>query len=139
LALVLRQLRRTPRGAGVQLQRYSNEVWLFDDVVVRICWRGDRQRLVRETAVLRALASHVACPDVLAEGGDLGLTWMVPRRLPGHSLRAAWPELDRRSRQAAVEAIGGMLRALHETMFGDVTRQLLATRARASTRTAARS
>ena len=60
LVVALREAGWTPQGAGVQVESYSNEVWLFDDVVVRICWRGDRQRLIREAAVLRALAETVA-------------------------------------------------------------------------------
>jgi len=44
LASVPREVSWTPCDGGVLLESYSNEVWLFDDVVVRICWRGDAIR-----------------------------------------------------------------------------------------------
>jgi aminoglycoside phosphotransferase (APT) family kinase protein len=125
LASALRQAGWRPQGAGVQVESYSNEVWLFDDVAVRMCWRGDRQRLIREAAVLRALAGRLACPEVLAVGGDGELSWMLTRRLAGQSLHSAWPHLDRRARQAAVEALGHLLGTLHQTPFDDATRDLL--------------
>jgi aminoglycoside phosphotransferase len=123
--VALREAGWIPQGAGVQVESYSNEVWLFDDVVDRICWRGDRQRLIREAAVLRALAGRLACPEVLAAGGDGELSWMLTRRLAGQSLHSAWPNLDRRARQAAVEKLGHLLGALHEAPFDVTTRDLL--------------
>jgi len=39
-----------PAGA-VLAESWSNDTWLIDQPVLRVCWRGDRERLVRERLV----------------------------------------------------------------------------------------
>ncbi|WP_026554733.1 hypothetical protein [Arthrobacter sp. 35W] len=58
---------------SVLLESNSNDVWAITDpdrgtVVLRICWRGDRQRMLREAAVGRELSRVVGYPEVLAAG-----------------------------------------------------------------------
>lgn len=101
---------------------YSNDAWYArsasaGDLVLRICWIGDRDRLLREAAVGRALPAEVGYPEVLASGAlaadGAAFTWMSSRRLSGRSLLAAWPELDARRRERALGEVVAPLRALH--------------------------
>ena len=39
-----------PAGA-VLAESWSNDTWLIDQPVLRVCWRGDLERLVRERLV----------------------------------------------------------------------------------------
>lgn len=68
-------------GAG-----QSNDVWLFGDHALRVCWRADRDRLLREAALLDALPAEVAhAPVVDAGEGEVG-TWLLTARVPGRPL-----------------------------------------------------
>jgi aminoglycoside phosphotransferase (APT) family kinase protein len=103
-------------------ESYSNDTWLArtadgEDVVLRVCWIGDRRRLLREAAVGARLPPEVGYPTVLDSGtlrydGET-ITWMVSRRLAGTSLIRAWPDLDRRRRDQALRGVLAPLRALH--------------------------
>ena len=87
------------------------------DAVLRVCWIGDRERLLREAAVGRALPADVGYPEVLAAGAltvdGEAITWMTSRRLSGASLRTVWPELTAQQRDRALRDVVAPLRALH--------------------------
>jgi hypothetical protein len=100
----------------------SNETWRFDDghlgpVVLRIAWRGDVTRLLREAAVGSRLPDEVPYPELLGSGSTeyrgRGLTWTVTRRLDGMTLVDAWPLLPAHRRRAAAAELAGILRSLH--------------------------
>jgi len=38
-------------AGAVLAESWSNDTWLIDQPVLRVCWRGDRERLVRERLV----------------------------------------------------------------------------------------
>ena len=93
-----------PVGEPELVTSYSNDTWYVrsasaGDVVLRVCWIGDRERLLREAAVGRALPADVGYPEVLASGAltvdGEAITWMTSRRLSGTTLLKAWPELGR--------------------------------------------
>ena len=82
-----------PVGEPELVTSYSNDAWYVrsasaGDVVLRVCWIGDRERLLREAAVGRALPAEVGYPEVLASGAlnvdGEAITWMVSRRLVRH-------------------------------------------------------
>ncbi len=98
---------------AVLADSWSNDTWLTGGSVLRVCWRGDRDRLVREGMLLDSLPASVPHATVLAAGCTEGLTWMVVRRLPGERLDLAWPRLSGRERRAAVVGLAGALKALH--------------------------
>lgn len=111
-----------PVGEPELVTSYSNDAWYVrsasaGDVVLRVCWIGDRERLLRETAVGRALPVEVGYPEVLASGAltvdGEAIAWMTSRRLSGRSLRTAWPELDEHRRERALREVVAPLRALH--------------------------
>ncbi|HEY5786279.1 MAG TPA: aminoglycoside phosphotransferase family protein [Microlunatus sp.] len=101
---------------------YSNDTWYVrsasaGDVVLRVCWIGDRERLLREAAVGRALPAGIGYPEVLASGaltvdGEV-ITWMTCRRLSGTTLMKAWPELAEQQRVRALRDVIAPLQALH--------------------------
>ncbi|HEY6315465.1 MAG TPA: phosphotransferase [Streptosporangiaceae bacterium] len=99
---------------AVLAESWSNDTWLTSGSVLRVCWRGDRQRLLREGMLLESLPSLVPHAAVLATGCTEGLTWMVARRIPGERLDLVWPRLSGRERRDAVVSLAGALKALHE-------------------------
>jgi aminoglycoside phosphotransferase (APT) family kinase protein len=100
-------------GGAVLVESWSNDAWLTDESVLRVCWRGDRKRLLREAMLLESLPASVTHASVVAAGCTEGLTWMVVRRLPGERLDLAWPRLAARERRDAVVSLAGALKALH--------------------------
>jgi len=111
-----------PVGEPELVMSYSNDAWYVrlasaGDVVLRVCWIGDRERLLREAAVGRALPSAVGYPEVIASGAvtveGQSLTWMTSRRLAGMSLRTVWSELGEHQRGRALHEAAHPLRALH--------------------------
>jgi hypothetical protein len=111
-----------PLGTPEPITSYSNDAWYVrsasaGDVVLRVCWIGDRERLLREAAVGREVPVEVGYPEVLGWGevtvdGE-AITWMTSRRLPGTTLRTVWPELDERQREQALQDVARPLQALH--------------------------
>src|SRR5215472_4648339 len=74
----LRSLARTlpfPVSGARFVPSNNNDVWRLPPGYLRVAWRGDRGRLAREAAVLRALTGAVPVPAVLDLGGDERLTW----------------------------------------------------------------
>jgi len=101
---------------------YSNDAWYVrsasaGELVLRVCWIGDRKRLLREAAVGRALPAAVGYPEVLASGSltveGEPITWMTSRRLSGTTLLKAWPDLGPQQRDRALCDVTGPLRTLH--------------------------
>lgn len=120
LALALADAGLRPRATPQLVLSWSNDAWLVEDerlgsVVLRICWRGDRARLLREAALGAALPPAARYPAVLGAGTvpQAALTWALTRRLAGESLAKGWPALDGPGRDAAGRAVAEVLRALH--------------------------
>ena len=103
------------------VESYSNDVWLLDltgtgPVVLRVCWRGNRQRLITESLLGALLPAEIGYPEVLASGRieSPELTWALTRRLSGTTLGAAWPRLSETDRRRACRDTAVMLRTLHQ-------------------------
>jgi aminoglycoside phosphotransferase (APT) family kinase protein len=105
------------------LLSWSNDAWRCGDVIVRVCFLGDRQRLVREAAIGAALPAEVRYPRVLDSGYDDELSWMMVARVAGESLWA------RRRTMAELRPLIGQvadaLRALHAWLPPDDVLALL--------------
>jgi len=109
-------------GEPELITSYSNDAWYVrsasaGELVLRVCWIGDRKRLLREAAVGRALPAAVGYPEVLASGSltfeGEPITWMTSRRLSGTTLLKAWPDLGPQQRDRALCDVTGPLRTLH--------------------------
>ena len=112
-------------AGAVLAESWSNDTWLAGGSVLRVCWRGDRERLVREAMLLESLPAAVPHATVVAAGCTGGLTWMVLRRLPGERLDLVWPTLSGRERREAVVGLADALKALHRWTVPPVVRQQL--------------
>lgn len=95
------------------LESYSNDAWQVGDKIVRVCWRGDISRLLREASVACALPREVPYPPVIDYGTDHEVSWMITTRLEGEVLSHAWPKLDRAERRSAIRELAKALAALH--------------------------
>jgi aminoglycoside phosphotransferase (APT) family kinase protein len=92
----------------------SNDAWKVGELVLRICWRGDRTRLQRDALVLQHLPDEVPHVVLAAAGVIDDLTWTITHWVPGTMLSRGWADLDRTERRRAGEQLGHALRALHE-------------------------
>jgi aminoglycoside phosphotransferase (APT) family kinase protein len=100
----------------VPIQRASsvtNEVWLTDDMVVRVN-RRPNHRLRREAVLGPLLPDSVGYPRTIAYGGELGADWLIAERRPGEMLSVCWPDMSEFERHSAVRQLAGMLRELHQ-------------------------
>lgn len=113
LRLVAEATRLRIDAPPIPLPSDSNETWKIGELVLRICWRGDRSRLQREALVLEHLPDEV--PHVrLADAGVIDdLTWTLTHWVPGTILSHGWADRDRAQRRTAAEQLGHALRALH--------------------------
>jgi hygromycin-B 7''-O-kinase len=118
---------------AVLAESWSNDTWITGKAVLRVCWRGDTERLLREQALLANLSASVPHAAVLAAGRAGDLTWMALARIPGVRLDLAWPQLPGSLRRAAVVSLGAVLAALHEWMPPPGVREMI-TRASAAVR-----
>lgn len=92
----------------------TNEVWVADDVVIRLN-RRTHPRLRREAQVAAVLPPAVLSPPVVASGAEAGSDWLVVRRVRGTPLIRCWPLLGRADRRRAVTELVAALRAVHAT------------------------
>jgi len=136
LARVLREV-QLPNATPTPLAGDTNDTWRIGDVILRICWRGDRGRFTREAAVLKTLPPGVPHARVLDTGSldDAGLpgwpgtsrsgrsehgpalAWQVTRVLPGRPLVERLGGMSRAQRRRAVTQVGHALAALHAHRF----------------------
>jgi aminoglycoside phosphotransferase (APT) family kinase protein len=115
-------------GTPQLLESYSNDTWLFDDAVLRICWRGDRQRLEREAAIGTALPDEVPYPEVIAHGTIDATTWLATRRIVGETLESAWATMELQVRRSIARQLAGILSSLHSWTPSPELGSLLSTR-----------
>lgn len=100
---------------------YANEVWIGDEVAVRLNHPdlpgATPDRLLREAQIAARVAPEVGYPALVAVGADPGdaLAWIVARRAPGVQLGRAWPSLAPAARERAIHELAAALNALHAT------------------------
>jgi hygromycin-B 7''-O-kinase len=111
---------------AVLAESWSNDTWITGRSVLRVCWRGDRGRLIREQALLASLPASVPHAVVLDAGRAGDLTWMALERIPGERLDLVWPRLPGSLRRGAVISLGAALSALHEWMPPPGVREMIA-------------
>ena len=99
---------------SVLVESWSNDVWVNEELVLRVCWQGDRERLLREQELLAALPVTVPHASVVASGRIANLTWMLLRRIQGERLDLVWSRLSIDARRDAVVGLGNVLSNLHD-------------------------
>jgi aminoglycoside phosphotransferase (APT) family kinase protein len=113
LARVLDLARLRDGGEATALPSASNDAWHIGDQVVRVCWRGNIERLVREAALCAALPPEIHCPPVTAAGHDGQIAWTVSRYAPGRRVSEMWPRLGHHEQRRLIDQVSTVLRALH--------------------------
>ncbi len=113
IALV-RQLLPFEFRDAVLVESWSNDVWVNEEFVLRVCWKGDRDRLLREHQILSALPNSVPHAVVMASGHAGDLTWMLLERIQGDRLDVVWPSLSSDAHRSAVTDLGKVLGNLHD-------------------------
>jgi len=103
-----------PDVSLTRMSSVTNEVWLTDDVVIRVNRRLDK-RLRREAELAIHLPPEVRYPQVVTYGESSGFDFLVQRRNAGTVLARAWPTMAPSERRVAVRQLSEMLRALHRT------------------------
>lgn len=92
----------------------SNDVWRIGELVLRVCWRGDTSRLLKDAAVAEALPMVLRHPEVLAVGGNDDLTWVLTEHVDGRNLASNWDVMSQGDRRSAIHRSAEALRALHD-------------------------
>jgi aminoglycoside phosphotransferase (APT) family kinase protein len=100
-------------GGESLLEGASNDAWLIGDMVLRVCWRGDIDRLLREVSLARALPEAVHCPQPLDYGRDETLSWTLTARVVGTPLAQIWGIASEPQLRGCVQQLAEMLAALH--------------------------
>jgi aminoglycoside phosphotransferase (APT) family kinase protein len=96
----------------------SNDVWLLGDGdrvdrVLRVCWRGDRERFVREARLVDALPASIPHPALIDYGRFDDLTWTLHERVAGVPLSTIWLELPQTELRDLVARFSEIVAALH--------------------------
>lgn len=109
-------------GIGVEDRRHAhrvpsaaNEVWFYDDRVVRINPTPGSQRLSYEYEVVQHLPPEVGYPPILDHGVMAAGEWILYERVPGETLSRVWHRLKDEQRRAAVHDLANRLRLIHAT------------------------
>jgi aminoglycoside phosphotransferase (APT) family kinase protein len=105
------------------LESYSNDTWRMEDLragslVLRVSWRGDVSRLLREVLVAQHMPADIRYPEVLGKGltelEGVPLAYSFTRLLPGEGMSKSWGRMDRAERRSAIAQLAGMMRGLHQ-------------------------
>ena len=113
LRRVAHRMGRTLTGDEVLLESASNDVWLIGGDVLRVCWRGDIDRLLREAAVITALPDVVPCPRPLECGRDDYLSWTLAPRVRGSNLADGWTRIPGPQLREYILQLAEMVSSLH--------------------------
>ena len=120
LALVAAGL--DPDLAVIRGPSFANEVWIGDELVIRINHAGqiggDPERMLREAAIAARLPREARYPDVLDAGRNGDLAWIVTRRAPGVALGRAWAAMRPTEHERAIVELAEALDALHGVDIG---------------------
>ena len=93
---------------------YVNEVWVGDEVVLRINTRGVG-RLAREARIARRVSREALYPEILDVADDGEIEWMLTRRAKGLDLGRAWPALTPVERERSIHQLADALSTVHAT------------------------
>ena len=96
---------------------WSNSVWLAPAHVVRLSSGRFRAAYAHERAVLALLSPAIPHAETIASGQVGRREWMILRRVEGRPLREAWPSMTESQRRDAVDSLGHVLLAIHDTLL----------------------
>jgi hygromycin-B 7''-O-kinase len=91
----------------------SNDVWLFGDMVLRVCWRADRGRLLREARLLADLPATIPHAEVVAVAENRDVSWLISERIAGEPLGDVARRLPERKLRDLFWEVSAILERLH--------------------------
>jgi aminoglycoside phosphotransferase (APT) family kinase protein len=97
----------------VLLPGNSNDAWLIRDVVLRVCWRGDRKRFLKEAQVVASLPPSIPHARVREWGSDESFSWILSDYVAGATLASVWATTAPARLRALVLQFAQLLRTLH--------------------------
>ena len=100
-------------AAPTFVESNSNDVWLLGESVLRVCWRGDRARFVREARLVDALPASIPHPALIDYSTFEDVTWTLHERVAGVPLSTIWLDLPPTELRDLVAQFSGMVAALH--------------------------
>jgi aminoglycoside phosphotransferase len=105
----------------------SNDVWDLGDAYLRVCWRADRDRLLRDAKLANALPEGVPHAPVHAYGRTEDLSWALSVRVPGTPLSElrATPNVAGPVLRDVFRQVAQVLKTLHDWAPGPEVRNLL--------------
>lgn len=83
-------------------------------LVLRVCWRGDTSRLLKDAAIAEALPKVLRHPKVVAVGARDELTWVLTEFIDGRNLASNWASMSRNDRRVAIHRSAEALQVLHD-------------------------
>ncbi len=102
------------RSAPLFVESNSNDAWLIGDAVLRVCWRGDRTRFLREAHLVAALPPSIPHAPLVGFGSYEDLTWTLHERVAGEVLSAIWLDVSAAELREIIAQFGSILAALHD-------------------------
>jgi aminoglycoside phosphotransferase (APT) family kinase protein len=110
---------------AVNISGNSNDVWIIGDGVLRVCWRADRDRLLREAALLDALPVGIAHTPVIDVGRSDDASWLLLGRVPGTPLNQVMLDLPKPVQRDVFRQATRLLADLHAWVPPASLRELL--------------
>lgn len=111
---VLADLGLPGAARAVRAPSALNEVWLLDDMVLRVAPLNSG-RLRYEAAVAACLPAEVGYPEILGAGEAPFGEWLLLRRTEGVPLSEAWATMGDADRQGAIAQLAARMELIHAT------------------------
>ena len=104
----------------------ANDVWDLGDSFLKVCWRADRSRIVRDARVNQELPDEIPHARVRDAGETVDLSWVLSERVNGVALDTL--TLNESMARHVARQMADTLSALHEWQPSPATRQILLAR-----------
>ncbi|GAB3160360.1 aminoglycoside 3'-phosphotransferase/choline kinase family protein [Amycolatopsis stemonae] len=102
------------RGDVVPFAEGSLPVYAVgEDLVLKLYPPLHRDELATERTMLEVLPGVLPAPELEKAGEHDGWGWLLMRRLPGRTLKEAWPSLSTEDRRRLMPELGELLATLH--------------------------
>lgn len=96
---------------------HSNDGWDLGETFLRVCWRADRDRMIREAMLVDALPADVPHAAVIGCGKTDELSWVLSRRVPGRPLVEVAADLSKLEIRRLFYHAASVLQSLHSWSF----------------------
>jgi aminoglycoside phosphotransferase (APT) family kinase protein len=103
----------------------SNDVWDLGESFLKVCWRADRDRLLRDAHLVQSLPREI--PHALVEdfGHAENMSWVLSSRVRGVALSDLAPTITSSDARNLAREMASTLETLHQWQPNPELRQLL--------------